>query len=120
MPDDDSMYEYYADPDNRVPAGPARRRASKTLSTHVPIRFSPDVIAEVKKLADKDRKTVSSWIRDVVVEEVERRQPRPPSSVGSSGAKPVVNWLDSTAVAEVSTEISATVPSSYNPVKVGH
>lgn len=66
MADDESMYEYYADPENRVPSGPGRRRASKPLTTHVPIRFSPEVIAQVKQLADMDRKTVSSWIRDAV------------------------------------------------------
>lgn len=82
MSDDQSSYEYYADPDNRVPAGPVRRRASKPLTTHVPIRFSPEVIAQVKKLADQDGKTVSSWVRDVVGAEVERRQPRVPTTVG--------------------------------------
>jgi hypothetical protein len=93
MPDDESMYEYYADPDNRVPDGPGRRRASKPLTTHVPIRFSPEVVAQVKQLADLDRKTVSSWIRDVVDEEVERRRPHYPQSVGLS-ASPVVRWFD--------------------------
>lgn len=105
MPDDESMYEYYADPENRVPGGPGRRRASKPLTTHVPIRFSPEVIAEVKRLADMDRKTVSSWIRDVVEEEVERRRPRIPRSVGS-GAPPVAHWTVSTAVAIDSPESS--------------
>jgi hypothetical protein len=82
MPDDKATYEYYADPDNRVPAGPARRRASQPLTTHVPIRFSSEVIADVKRLADEDHKSVSSWIRDVVEDEVERRRPRTPYSVG--------------------------------------
>jgi hypothetical protein len=91
MPDDESMYKYYADPDNRVPAGPGRARKSKPLTTHVPIRFSPDAIAEVKQLADKDRKTVSSWIRDVVEDEVERRRPRIPLSIGLQGV-PVTHW----------------------------
>jgi hypothetical protein len=90
MADDESMHQHYADPDNRTPAGPGRRRAAQTLSTHVPIRFSAEVIGEVKQLADKDRKTVSSWIRDVVEAEVERRRPRWPHSVafGTSNS----NW----------------------------
>jgi hypothetical protein len=112
MPDDESMYEYYADPDNRVPAGAVRRRVSKPLSTHVPIRFTPDVIAEVKKLADKDHKSVSSWIRHVVEEEVERRQPRIPHSVGT-GARVVTHWLVSSAVAINSSE-SSTVPTAID------
>jgi predicted DNA-binding protein len=94
MPDDDeAMYEYYADPEHRVPAGPGRRRASKPLSTHVPIRFSPEVIAEVKQLAEKDRKTVSSWIRDVVEAEVDRRRPREPHSFALAAAPPTINWV---------------------------
>jgi hypothetical protein len=96
MADDESMYEYYADPDNRVPAGPARRRAAQPLTTHVPIRFSPAVIAEVKQLADKDRKTVSSWIRDVVEDEIARRRPRVPHSVGLLSA-PSMNWTVSSS-----------------------
>lgn len=94
MPDDDeAMYEYYADPEHRAPAGPGRRRATKPLSTHVPIRFSPEVITEVKQLAEKDRKTVSSWIRDVVEAEVERRRPREPRSFGLVAAPPRINWV---------------------------
>jgi hypothetical protein len=96
--DDDAMYEYYADPDHRVTAGPGRRRVSKPLSTHVPIRFSPEVIAEVKQLAEKDRKTVSSWIRDVVEAEVERRRPREPRSIGCLAAPPTINWRVSNLV----------------------
>jgi predicted transcriptional regulator len=65
--------DYYAKPENQVPAGPGRRRRSPRLTTHVPIRFSPDVIEVVKKLADTDRRTVSSWIRTVVDQEIERR-----------------------------------------------
>jgi hypothetical protein len=91
MADDESLYEYYADPDNRVPSGVGRRRASKPLTTHVPIRFSPEVISDVKQLADTDRKTVSSWIRDVVEAEIERRRPRYPESVGFR-ASPVMHW----------------------------
>jgi hypothetical protein len=90
------MYEYYADPDNRVPAGPARRRAAQQLTTHVPIRFSPEAISEVKQLADKDRKTVSSWIRDVVEDEIARRRPRVPHSLGLLSA-PSMNWTVSSS-----------------------
>ena len=85
---DDEAYEYYADPENLVPAGPGRRRKAK--STHVPIRFTPEMVAEVKQLAEVDRKTVSTWIRDVVSAEVERRRPRRPESRASSTGQ---NWI---------------------------
>jgi hypothetical protein len=58
----------------QVPAGPPRRLGRRPLTSHIPIRFRPDVIAEVKKYADEDRKSVSSWIRDLVEREVERRR----------------------------------------------
>jgi hypothetical protein len=109
MADDESMYEYYADPENRVPSGPGRRRASKPLTTHVPIRFSPEVIAQVKQLADMDRKTVSSWIRDVVEVEVERRRPRIPRTVG--GALPVTgHWTTDSGVVAAQ---PSTVPDAF-------
>lgn len=77
---DEERSIYYADPDNRKPASPGRRLGRKALTAHVPIRFRPEIIAEVKRIAEEDRKTVSSWIRDVVEAEVERRRPRYPLS----------------------------------------
>jgi hypothetical protein len=78
-------YQYYADPDNREPAGPGRRRRGASLSSHVPIRFRPDVIARVKEHADRDRKTVSSWIRDIVEMELDRRRLYETRSAGTIG-----------------------------------
>lgn len=89
MSSDDEAFEYYAGPKNRVPAGPGRRRATK--STHVPVRFTPEMIADVKRLAEKDRKTVSTWIRDAVADEVDRRVSRQnySYSVGQPGLNTV-------------------------------
>lgn len=109
MSDDQSQYEYYADPDNRVAAGPARRRASKPLTTHVPIRFSPEVIAEVKKLADKDGKAVSSWVRDVVEAEVKRRQPRPPETIGFAEAPSSIGLTSPAGVAILAVSGACTI-----------
>jgi hypothetical protein len=78
--DDDAAAERYSNPENLTPGGPARRvRRNRTsgLSSHVPVRFSADVIAAVKRLADLDGVTVSTWIRSLVTREVERRRPRP-------------------------------------------
>ena len=52
---------------------PGRRRLSPTLATHVPIRFANETIEQVKVFANEDRKTVSSWIRDLVDDEIRRR-----------------------------------------------
>lgn len=67
--------EFYADPENQVPAGQAHRRTGRRLSATVPVRFPQAIIDAVKRLADRDGVTVSSWIRRVVIREVMRRQP---------------------------------------------
>jgi hypothetical protein len=67
--------EFYADPENQVPAGQAYRRTGRRLSGTVPVRFPQAVIDAVKRLADRDGVTVSSWIRRLVINEVMRRQP---------------------------------------------
>lgn len=68
-------HEFYADPENQVPAGQAYRRTGRRLSATVPVRFPQAVTDAVKRLADRDGVTVSSWIRRVVIREVMRRQP---------------------------------------------
>ena len=77
---DEEAYQHYADPDNREPTGRGGRRARRTMSSHVPVRFRPDVIAEVKRLAEEDGLTVSSWIRRLVEREIERRRRRIPQT----------------------------------------
>jgi hypothetical protein len=67
--------EFYANPENQVPAGQAYRRTGRRLSATVPVRFPQAVIDAVKRLADRDGVTVSSWIRRLVIREVMRRQP---------------------------------------------
>jgi hypothetical protein len=67
--------QFYADPENQVPAGQAYRRTGPRLSATVPVRFPQAVIDAVKRLADRDGVTVSSWIRRLVTEEMMRRQP---------------------------------------------
>ena len=64
-------YEFYADADNQQPQGPARRRR-QNLTEMVPVRFPPDVLAEVRRHADHDDRSVSSWIRRAVEAELRR------------------------------------------------
>lgn len=73
--DESQARDYYADPANQVPAGEAYRRTGRRLSATVPVRFPQAVIDSVKRLADRDGVTVSSWIRRLVIREVMRRQP---------------------------------------------
>jgi len=65
--------EFYKNPAN-VKAG---RRVTPTSSApmtgHVPVRFSESMIARVKAVAAQDGVTVSTWIRNLVQKELERR-----------------------------------------------
>ena len=64
-------YEFYADPGNQEPQGPARRR-QRPMSTPVPVRFPPDLLEEVKRAAEADDRSVSAWIRRAVEHELSR------------------------------------------------
>lgn len=67
----DEEYEFYADPANQAPTGEPRRRSAK-LTTPIPVRFPADVLDEVKRRADADDHSVSSWIRRAVEHELNR------------------------------------------------
>ncbi len=67
--------DFYKDPENQAPAGPAYRRVAPRLSSTVPVRFPQEMIAAVKRFADLDGMTVSSWIRRLVAKEIRRREP---------------------------------------------
>jgi hypothetical protein len=69
--------EFYKNRDN-IKLGRRVTPAPRVPMTgHVPVRFSESVVARVKVLAAKDGVTVSTWIRNLVLKEIERRsQPR--------------------------------------------
>jgi hypothetical protein len=67
----DEEYEIYANPANQEPVGTPRRRAAK-LTTPIPVRFSAEVLDAVKKHAEADDRSVSSWIRRAVERELNR------------------------------------------------
>ena len=58
-------YEFYARPENQVPQGPPRRRTA-TLSDPVAVRFSPQMLDQVKAAAAAEDRSVSSWVRRAV------------------------------------------------------
>jgi len=86
---DDAAAAYYEDPEHRQVTGPGRKRSGvmPRLTTHVPIRFSSVVVERVKDLAADDGKTVSSWIRDVIEQEVLRRE-----KTRTVGVVPLIEW----------------------------
>lgn len=71
--------EFYADPANQVPAGPAQRRKAprRPLTGHVPVRFDDKTIAAVKERAEADGMTVSAWIRRLVARELSPTEATP-------------------------------------------
>lgn len=66
----DQEYEFYAQPENQRPQGPPRKRRNSSLSAMVPVRFPPEVLDEVRRRADADDRSVSSWIRRAVEQEL--------------------------------------------------
>lgn len=67
----DEEYAFYADPRNQEPQGKPQRRSAR-LTAAVPVRFPQDLLDEVKKRADADDRSVSSWIRRAVERELNR------------------------------------------------
>lgn len=66
------QYETYLNPENLRPAGPAIVLPRKPLDTHVPVRFPPETIAQVKELAARKDTTVSEWIRKEIDKAIRR------------------------------------------------
>ncbi len=63
-------HEFYSRPENQAPQGPARRRKATRLSEIVPVRFPPELLAEIRRRADADDRSLSSWIRHAVEHEL--------------------------------------------------
>jgi hypothetical protein len=55
-------YDYYAQPDNQEPQGPPWRRRPR-LTEMVPVRFPPELLDEIRRRAEADDRSLSSWIR---------------------------------------------------------
>ena len=64
-------HEFYAQPQNQVPQGVSRRRREEPSET-VNVRLPSDVMNEVRRRADEDDRSVSSWIRRAVERELGR------------------------------------------------
>lgn len=62
--------KFYESEEAQEPAGPPVRRTAPTLTEHVPIRFSPQAIAAIRRLASREGITVSNWIRRAVEKEI--------------------------------------------------
>lgn len=66
----DEEFAFYAQEENQQPQGPARRR--QPLGSPVPVRFPEPLLAEVRRAAEEDDRSVSAWIRRAVEHELER------------------------------------------------
>lgn len=64
-------YAFYADPGNQTLQGPPVRRRAK-LSDPVPVRLPIEVLEEVRKRAEADDRSISSWVRRAVEHELNR------------------------------------------------
>lgn len=66
-------YEFFSKPENQVPQGPAQRPKRSNLTELVPVRFPPETLDQVRRLAEADDRSVSSWIRRAVEHELEHQ-----------------------------------------------
>lgn len=69
----EEAYEFYSRPENQIPQGPMHRRKRSNLTQMVPVRFPPETLDEVRRLAEAEDRSVSSWIRLAVQHELEQR-----------------------------------------------
>lgn len=67
----DELFTFYARPENQIPIGPGVRRAADLTAT-VPVRFPPAMLAEIRKRAAEDHRSVSAWIRVTIDRELKR------------------------------------------------
>lgn len=86
--DDATAAAFYGESRNRATTGESVAGPSRRLSEHVPIRFAPRMLSEVKRAADEDGMTVSSWVRAVVERELRYRYSRD-SLTGHEGTQHV-------------------------------
>ena len=82
-------HEFYKDPDHlAVAPGPGVPPPQRLKSGLIPVRFTPDMIVAVKRFAQEDGVTVSTWIRRLVGRELERRKP---SATGPRVEAPIIH-----------------------------
>jgi hypothetical protein len=68
----EEQYAFYAKPENHEPQGPVRKRRPTRLSAPVPVRFPPELLDQIRRAADADDRSLSSWIRLAVERELRR------------------------------------------------
>lgn len=78
-------HAFYQDPEHLAVAGPGQRRERPMKTGMIPVRFTPEMIAAVKRFANADGVTVSNWIRGLVMKEIQRRQPSATTSAPIAG-----------------------------------
>lgn len=60
---------------SRAVSGPAVALPRRRLTSYLPVRFAPDVLARARSLAVEDGMSISSWVRRLVEREVASRTP---------------------------------------------
>lgn len=68
--DRNEEHEFYDKPENQKPQGKPRRRKNR-LTELVPVRFEPDTLEQIRNAANADDRSVSSWIRRAVEQELQ-------------------------------------------------
>lgn len=80
----DEEYDFHAAAENQEPRGPACRRAPR-LGSIVPVRLSSQMLDKIRRRAEAEDRSVSSWIGRAVEHELRQSArslatPRSPST----------------------------------------
>lgn len=89
---DEEARAFYTDPEHLAVAGPGQRRERPMKTVMTPVRFTPEMIAAVKRFASEDGMTVSTWIRGIIAREIQRRQP--PATSAGPAPKPQLHYAN--------------------------
>jgi predicted HicB family RNase H-like nuclease len=68
---DEEAADFYAETDNQG-FDSTRIVRGRPLSSSIPVRFPPEVIAQVQAAADREGLTVSAWVRNAVADALAR------------------------------------------------
>jgi hypothetical protein len=69
---DQEAHDFYADPEHLKIAGPGRKHPKDELTEHMSARISPSLLAQVISAAAAEDRSVGSWVRRALRNELER------------------------------------------------
>ena len=69
---DQEAHEFYADPEHLETSGPGRKHPKDELTEFLSARISPSLLGQVTRAAVSEERSVGSWVRRALRNELER------------------------------------------------